>query len=215
MIKAFLFDLDGVVVDSEPLYAVAEIRLFREYGVEIPDEDWKLFRGCTEEMFYKISMERYKIDEDREVFMNKGRAYIREEFSRRLAFMDGFPALYNRLHENYRLGLVTSSPKPMFDFVDEQLDLRRYFPQVLYGGMTQNGKPHPEPYLTMMDRLAVKPEECIVVEDSVHGIEAGLASGAVVIALTGSVDPEHMPEAHCIIHHLDEITPDLIGKFNY
>ena len=56
--KLILFDLDGVVIDTEPLYAKGEIKLFKEYGVIIPEEDWKLFRGCTEEKFYDLSMKK-------------------------------------------------------------------------------------------------------------------------------------------------------------
>ena len=71
--KLILFDMDGVTLDTEPLYADGENKLFEEYGVKIPEEDWKLFRGCTEEKFYDISMKRYGITEDRTIFQKKGR----------------------------------------------------------------------------------------------------------------------------------------------
>ena len=69
--KLILFDMDGVTLDTEPLYADGENKLFEEYGVKIPEEDWKLFRGCTEEKFYDISMKRYGITEDRTIFQKK------------------------------------------------------------------------------------------------------------------------------------------------
>ena len=65
--KAVLFDMDGVVLDSETLYTFAEIKLFKEYGVEIPEEDWSLFRGCSEDEFFNKTMERYNIDEEKSV----------------------------------------------------------------------------------------------------------------------------------------------------
>ncbi|SVA92829.1 uncharacterized protein METZ01_LOCUS145683, partial [marine metagenome] len=82
--------MDGVVLDTEPLYTKAEIRLFGEYGVIIPEEDWPLFRGCTERDFFDLSMKRYHITEDRHIFMEKGREYVRDEFKKSLAFMPGF-----------------------------------------------------------------------------------------------------------------------------
>ena len=64
MNTAIIFDMDGVILDTEPLYTRAEIRLFHEYGVNIPEEDWSLFRGCSEEDFFNLSMQRYKINEN-------------------------------------------------------------------------------------------------------------------------------------------------------
>ena len=77
--SAVIFDMDGVIIDTEPLYTKAEIRLFREYNIEIPEEDWPLFRGCAEQDFFDQSMERYDIVENKHVFMEKGREYVREE----------------------------------------------------------------------------------------------------------------------------------------
>lgn len=212
MVKAILFDMDGVVVDSEPLYMQAELRLFRAYGVEIPNEDWRLFRGCTEEEFYKTSMERYGITEDEATFRQKGKKLVFEVFKNHLQYMDGFLPLINTLRKHFITGLVTSSPRDVFEFVDSKLHLKKYFDRIIYGGMTQNGKPHPEPYLTIMKQMGVNSDECVIVEDSIHGLNAGLASGAKVVALTGSISPEDMPVPHKIIHHLSEITCGAISK---
>ena len=94
---AVIFDMDGVVVDTEPLYTRAEIRLFGEYGVEIPEKDWSLFRGCAEQDFFDLSMARYNIVEDKKVFVEKGREYVKEEFRAGLAFMPGFNKLHSRI----------------------------------------------------------------------------------------------------------------------
>ena len=203
--KLILFDLDGVTIDTEPLYAKGEIRLFKEYGVSIPQEDWKLFRGCTEEKFYDLSMNRYGITEDRIIFQNKGRAYVREEFEKHLDFMPGFNNLIKRLNGQYLIGLVTATPEYMFKWVDGQLNLSDIFEHIVYGGMTDKGKPSPEPYLLGMKQFNVNAQNTMVIEDSVHGIQAGLSANAKVVALTGSVDVEDMPAAHKIINSLNEI----------
>ena len=70
MNTAVIFDMDGVILDTEPLYTRAEVRLFDEYGVHIPKEDWSLFRGCSEEDFFNLSMQRYKVNENMTVFMD-------------------------------------------------------------------------------------------------------------------------------------------------
>ena len=65
--SAVIFDMDGVVLDTEPLYTLAEVRLFGEYGVKIPREDWALFRGCSEDDFFDLSMKRYNISEKKTI----------------------------------------------------------------------------------------------------------------------------------------------------
>jgi len=208
--KLILFDLDGVTIDTEPLYAKGEIRLFKEYGVTIPDEDWKLFRGCTEEKFYDLSMNRYGITEDRKKFQTKGRAYVKEEFEKNLDFMPGFKDLIKRLNGKYSIGLVTATPEYMYHWVNKRLGLSNIFEHIVYGGMTKKGKPNPDPYLLGMKQFNIKPEKTMIIEDSVHGIQAGISANAKVIALTGSVNVEDMPPAHKIINSLDEIDHNLI-----
>ena len=210
--KLILFDLDGVTIDTEPLYAKGEIRLFKEYGVSIPQEDWKLFRGCTEEKFYDLSMNRYGITEDRIIFQNKGRAYVREEFEKHLDFMPGFKDLIKRLNGQYLIGLVTATPEYMFKWVDERLNLSDIFEHIVYGGMTDKGKPNADPYLLGMKQFNMDPKNTMVIEDSVHGIQAGLSANAKVVGLTGSVDVEDMPAAHKIINSLNEIDTIFINS---
>jgi len=207
VIKAVIFDMDGVVVESEPFYQQAEERLFGEYGVTIPPEDWKLFRGCTEERFYQLARDRYGITEPVETMRQKGRRYVLNAFNTGLDYKQGFLELHQQLQGRYRLGLVTSTPGDIFHWMEQKLGLKRYFQEVIYGGMTANSKPHPEPYLEMMRRLEVAPTESVVVEDSINGLQSALASGAWTIALTGSVPLEDLPPAHAVVDSLEEISP--------
>ena len=208
--KLILFDLDGVTIDTEPLYAAGETKLFAEYGAIIPNSDWKLFRGCTEEKFYSLSMERYNITEDRSIFIKKGRDYILTEFRKKLDFMYGFKPLIQRIKNSYKIGLVTATPEYMFNWVNKRLELDQIFEHIVHGGMTKKSKPTPEPYLLGMKKFNLPPHETLIVEDSVHGIQAGLNAKAKVIALMGSVDVEDMPSADKIIKNLDEIDSKLI-----
>ena len=209
---AVIFDMDGVVLDTEPLYTKAEIRLFGEYGVEIPKEDWSLFRGCAEQDFFDLSMARYNIAEDKNVFIEKGREYVKDEFRKGLAFMPGFYKLYSRVKKQYNTGLVTASPRHNIDFVCGLVDLDNIFEHIISGDETLRNKPHPEPYFAMMKKLNVLPINSVIIEDSLHGLQAGLASGAHVIAKTGSVPDKDLSIAHLIVTHLDEITNDVLEK---
>ena len=125
--SAILFDLDGVTIDTEPLYTLSEIRLFKEYGVDIPKEDWGLFRGCSEKTFFDLSMERYGITENREIFIQKGRKYVMEAFKKNIPFVSGFKNLIDRVSENYITGLVTASPISSLDWISKKIGLENYF----------------------------------------------------------------------------------------
>ena len=210
--SAVIFDMDGVILDTEPLYTKAEIRLFGEYGVTIPEEDWSLFRGCAEQDFFNLSMKRYKITEDKNVFMEKGRAYVRDEFKKSLAFMPGFHRLHKMVKQHYHIGLVTASPRHNLDWLRTLIELDDLFEHIISGDDTDKNKPHPEPYLAMMSLLGVEPKNTVIIEDSLHGVQSGLASGAFVIAKTGSVPDSQLTIAHRIISHLNEITHFMIEE---
>ena len=204
--SAILFDLDGVTIDTEPLYTRSEIRLFREYGVEIPKEDLSLFRGSSEQEFFNLSIDHYGIVEDRDIFIKKGRQYVMDEFSKNIPFVPGFKKLIKRISSKHIVGLVTASPLRSLNWIRKQIFLDRYFRYILSGEEVNNNKPHPDPYIHMMKKIGVNPENTVIIEDSIIGLNSALASGAHVIALSGSVPQSKLLIAHRIVNHLDEIT---------
>ena len=210
--SAVIFDMDGVVLDTEPLYTRAEIQLFGEYGVQIPEEDWSLFRGCAEQDFFDLSMKRYNIVEDKNIFMEKGREYVKNEFRKSLSFMPGFHDLFDRVQKQYKTGLVTASPRHNIDWLCKLIEIDAIFENIISGDETERNKPYPDPYLNMMKKLIVLPKNSLIIEDSLHGLHAGLASGAHVIAKTGSVHKKDLLIAHRIVDHLDEITLNMIEE---
>ncbi len=94
MIKAVIFDMDGVVVDSEPLYQKAQMRLFAELGLTIPESDWPLFRGLTEVAYYELVCRRYGLDIRPAELQRRGREYVEQVFKAELELMDGFARLH-------------------------------------------------------------------------------------------------------------------------
>tara|TARA_Y100001970_G_scaffold275894_1_gene377785 strand:- start:562 stop:1221 length:660 start_codon:yes stop_codon:yes gene_type:complete len=209
---AILFDMDGVTIDTEPLYTKAEIKLFTEYGIEIPQEDWSLFRGSSESDFYKLSMARYNIKEDKDVFIKKGRQYVAKEFNGRIPFVPGFKSLHQRINKDYLMGLVTAAPKHMLNKINKLIHLDSYFKHMISGEEAIRNKPFPDPYIKMMNYFNVAPNNTIIIEDSVKGIRAALSAGAHVIARRGSVPDSKLQIAHRVISHLDEITTDYISE---
>ena len=210
--SAVIFDMDGVIIDTEPLYTKAEIRLFGEYGVTVPEEDWALFRGCSEQDFFDLSMERYNINADKDIFMAKGREYVRDEFTRNLSFMPGFHDLHSRIQKHHKIGLVTASPRHNLDCLHGLIGLYDLFQHIISGDETARNKPHPNPYLAMMTLLNVKPKNTVIIEDSFHGLRSALSAGCHVIAKRGSVPEDNLSIAHEIVTGLDEITLKMIEE---
>ena len=210
MNTAVIFDMDGVVIDTEPLYTRAEILLFGEYGIKIPEEDWSLFRGCSEEDFFDLSMKRYGIEENKTIFIEKGRNYVRNEFKKGLSFMPGFHELLHRIKMFHKTGLVTASPRHNVDWLCELIHLDKFFTHIISGAESKRNKPYPDPYIDMMELLNILPSNTIIIEDSLHGIRAGLESGAHVIAKKGSIPANQLSIAHRTVSHLDEITNQFI-----
>jgi len=202
--------MDGVTLDTEPLYTSAEINLFKEYGVKIPEEDWSLFRGSSEKTFYELTMKKYQIKEDFNIFMEKGRQYVRNEFNKKIPFMDGFKMLHKRISPFFLMGLVTASPIQMLNKINKTIKLNMFFDQLLSGEKAKKNKPHPAPYILMMNVLNIIPQNTIIIEDSLTGINSALSSGAHVVAKTGSVPTKKLQHINNIIDHLDEITVEFL-----
>ena len=201
-IKAILFDLDGVVIDSEKLYSSSEGALLGKYGVKFSERDWNYIKGCTETQFYNLVYEKFDIPIARKELIKEGRSYLMKIFTERLNYMEGFEALYSKINKKYKLALVTSTNLDIVNHIEGLLSLKSKFNIIIASNDTKKHKPNKEPYTKAMELLRVKKEQCIVVEDSFQGIMAGKNAGATVIALEGSIDRKYLKDADYIISHL-------------
>lgn len=181
---AFLFDLDGVIIDSSEFHMKAWMKYLSEKGINFSEHDFKMTFGKRNEEIL------------REYFLNKSEeeikkmSYEKEEIYRKLARgklrpIEGSIEILKFLKEKgFRLALVSSTPKENIDFIFKELGLEGIFEAVISGSDIKAGKPNPECYLLAIDRLKVKPSRSYVVEDSEHGLEAGMKAGAKCIGIT-------------------------------
>ena len=204
-IQAILFDMDGVVIDSEKLYSQSEKGLLSQYGVSFDDSDWLKIKGCTEKQFYDLVYSKFNIDIPRNDLIKQGREFLKKIFSDNLKYMDGFDDVFSILRKKYKLGLVTSTGIELVKHIDGILSIYEKFDIVITSADTNSHKPNPDPYLTAMKYLNVEPKQCIVIEDSIQGVKAGKAAGSFVIALEGSLEKEFLVEADCIISSFHDL----------
>jgi HAD superfamily hydrolase (TIGR01509 family) len=209
--EAVVFDFDGVVADTEPLYVRAETRFFRDYGKAPSSEQWKQFKGISEHRFYQMVIDDFHIPETVDSIRVKMWNYLKEEFRGNLRCIEGFERLLSRLEDRYLLGLVTSTRRELLDYIFREMNFPDCFQQIVTVDDVEKGKPHPEPYLAIAARFGIDPSRMVVIEDSVNGLMSARKAGAAAIGLTSSFDCKELTLAHQTVDSLDEITEPLLS----
>lgn len=202
--------MDGVVIDSEKLYSQSEEGLLAKYGVQFDESDWHYIKGCTEKQFYDLVYSKFKLDIPRSELMKQGRNFLKNIFSKKLHYMNGFIEFYSLLREKYKLALVTSTGDELVNHIDSLLSIYNKFDLVITSSNSKLHKPNPDPYLIAMKNLNVKPNECVVIEDSIQGIKAGKSAGSYVIALEGSLEKKLLLDADYIISDFNDLKNSLL-----
>jgi len=183
--KAVIFDLDGVIVDSEMVHPRTFERALAEYGIKIENSHWKrAYTGIGSYAIFEDIVKKHKIKEDaRELVKKRNEIYLAEIKRNRLPVMEGFPEVHRLLEESGVKEAVASGGHT--NHVEESLRSAglRHVPFVSIE-MVKRGKPAPEIFLKAAKRLRVKPSECIVFEDSLSGTEAAAAAEMPCVALS-------------------------------
>jgi HAD superfamily hydrolase (TIGR01509 family) len=184
MIKAILWDNDGVLVNTEYLFYEANREMFRPHGIELSERhfyDWYLADNCGA---WHLLAERGMGKEE----MDAMRAVRDQRHSVRLASesplaIPGIAQVLERFSERVPMGIVTGSRRDHFDIIHGPLDLLRHFRFAVTAEDYEHSKPSPEPYLLGLDKLGLPASECLAIEDSPRGLQAALAAGLTCIAI--------------------------------
>jgi beta-phosphoglucomutase-like phosphatase (HAD superfamily) len=184
VIAAIIFDMDGVLMDSEPLHLRATRFALGDRAPSYTERDNRSFFGATDAEMFRVLRILFDLDASTDALVLRKRerlvSLIRAE-GRGLA---GVPEIPLRLLEaGLRLGLVSASPRPVIEAVLDVVRLRGAFETMVSGDEVARGKPAPDGYLMAARRLAVDPERCLVVEDARNGVLAAKAAGMTVAAV--------------------------------
>lgn len=185
MLKAVLFDMDGVLVDSELYWLQYEEKLFSDLGINFTDEFKKEILGLNLVDIGKIIRSKYNSTLTQEELEN---AYekISADVYKSSNLLSGVKSFLDELQtHSITLAIVSSSPMHWINLCLSLKDISIYFPLNFSArNFDMPGKPEPDIYLEAMKQLGVKPEETIIFEDSQNGYKSALASGAKVVAVT-------------------------------
>lgn len=194
MIEAVIFDLDGVLVDSEPVWEQVRRRYVAEHGgTWQPDTQSRLMGMSTGEWARYLS-EELGVDRSAETVADEVVAEMVRRYDADLPLMPGAVDAVRRMAARWRLGLASSSPSRLIDRVLEDAGLTRVFEVTLSTEDVARGKPDPDVYLNVAQRLRLAPQVCAAVEDSSNGLRSAAAAGMAVIAVPHPVYPPR-PEA--------------------
>ncbi len=213
-LKAIIFDMDGVLIDSEILY-INNVKKFLQEKLQwtVDNETLNAFIGATSEMIWELVKENCPKDWNFDIYKENYRQFCATEKLdiAKSIFEDTLSTLENLTNLGYRLALATSTNSYKAFPIIEECHISPYMEVVLTGNMFKKTKPDPEIYLTCLEKLKLSPTECLVIEDSTYGIEAAKRAGIPVVAKRSTRYFIDQSKADFYINNLRDIIP-LINK---
>jgi beta-phosphoglucomutase len=206
MIKAVFFDLDGVIIDSEPIHAKAKKLTLDEYGIDYPVSLFDDFIGQTDEAFFKHVQEELDTEKRLAGLLLQRKQKIFVDLLPEMKFVDGFLSFYQIVkEERLKTALVSSTSTYTFELINKIFNISPLFDLLVTEKDTVHHKPHPDPYLKALQMLPASTETTIVIEDSPNGILSAKKAGCKVFALTTSFRTEKLTGADKIFHSYSEL----------
>ena len=214
--KAVIFDMDGVIVDTNPHHRTAWREFYQRYGKTLSDEDFVEHvsgKHNTHIVAHLFAGQTLTPDEVLRLG-NEKEALFRELYRPNIVPVAGLVDFLKALKKAGILTAVaTSAPVENLDFVVDALQLRPYFDALLNESMVSRPKPDPEIYQKAMAMLSVEPGESVVFEDSMTGIRAAKALGATVVGVATTQTPDELrPFVDDVISNFTEMTPERLHR---
>ncbi len=213
MLKAILFDMDGVIADTEPLHFLSVKKTMEEYNINLSDGLLKEFIGMCESGIWKLVKKRYNIDLPIDFLEKKRKVHLIKIIKEKVTPARGLASLLKEIKKaNMKTALVSSSGRQVIDAILKKLNLTEYFDVIVSGNDVIDKKPHSEPYIKAMKALQVLSEESIAIEDSDKGITSArntgiFTCGVLIYSMTEKLNGD------INIHSLDELNIEKLKKF--
>lgn len=210
-IKALIFDMDGVIVDSEPIHEKAAMEVCHEFGIDIPKNEWDSLRGKRLEDILSYASQKYGTGKEpiEKMIERKIEVYLSCAL-RDIQLIPGAIEFLEKLKKSqkYRYALTTSGRRVQQDKILAKFGLADFFEIVVASNDVQNGKPHPEPYLITVEKLKESPENCLVIEDSDNGVLSAKAAGCQVCGIATTFSRERLESvgADMVVSGFEELS---------
>jgi HAD superfamily hydrolase (TIGR01509 family) len=212
-VEAVVFDLDGVLVQTEELWDEVRERFARERGGRYDAEAQRAMMGMSSLEWSRFMNEELGVPEPPERISAEVVRRMEARYRERLPLIDGAREAVERLAARWPLGVASSSNRPLIDAVLELSGLAQLFQATVSSEEVAGGKPAPDVYLEAAARLGVDPARCAAIEDSHSGIRSAKAAGMRVIAIPNASfppDEEALAEADVVLASLAELRPEVV-----
>ncbi|WP_339837040.1 HAD family hydrolase [uncultured Flavobacterium sp.] len=214
MIQTVIFDMDGVIVDTEPVHHYAYFQHFQQLNIEVSDELYRTYTGnSTRNVFQKIK-DQFNLHHEVEDLIQTKRSIFNDAFDTKedLYLIDGVEDLIKDLHTNgIQLILASSASKVTIERVFNRFNLNQYFTHKVSGEDFPKSKPHPAIFEHAASLSIAPKENCIVIEDSTNGIEASVAANIYCIGYDSlhSKDQD-LSKANILVKHFNELNAEIV-----
>lgn len=203
---AVIFDLDGVIVDSEPLHARAYREVFAELGYgETHGMDFTQYYGKSDATLWLDFIAKHQPGRPLDELLARKQSRFLDILRAEKPLFRGLPELIERLAARYRLAVASGSSHAVIETALTLENLRRFFPVVVSALDVPQGKPAPDIFLRAAELLGVAPGACCVIEDSEAGVEGARAAGMSVIAITNTLPADKLARATRVVRSYDEM----------
>jgi beta-phosphoglucomutase len=213
MIRGVLFDMDGVLSDSEEFICKAAIIMFKELGTKVTKEDFDPFVGTGENRYIGGVAEKYDLQINIDEVKARTYEIYLDIIKGNLSPLPGACEFINSCRERgFKLALATSTDKIKMEANLVEIGIPvTSFDATINGLEVEMKKPFPEIYIKAAERIGLKPEECLVVEDAVSGIKAAKSAGCKCLALTNSFERSLLHEADWICDSLSDVPEEALN----
>jgi HAD superfamily hydrolase (TIGR01509 family) len=212
MIKAVIFDMDGVIVNSEPVHELSNIKTLKEnYNVKLTEKLIAKTKGMKEVEAFELYKKEYNFNDSFENYLEQKKInYEKIAYESEYVFL-GADKKLKELSKKFKLALATSVYGDFFK-ISSGFFNKNIFNVIVKGNEVKKGKPNPEIFLKAIKKLKLYPNECIIVEDAVKGVEAAKKAGCKCIGVLGTFSKKELYDAGAdlIVNNIVDITPEMI-----